>query len=299
MDINYYKTFREVAKWKSFTQSAEVLGYAQSSVTTQIQKLEEEYGVKLFERWGRGIRLTPAGDELLKYTEDLLDILEKMKEKVSENEVIGTANIGTVESLASFFLPPYLNEFKNSYPGMKLFLQRGICGDLIEGVKEGKFDFSIILDEKQTDPDLEIFQIRNEEVVLISSPQHKLANKTKIEITDLEGESLVVTEEGCSYRSLIEKTLREYNVKCDFSFELGSLESIKQCVSYGLGISILPKIAVMEEYKNGRISVLPFSHPTIQVYTQIIYHKKKWLSKHLQHLIQILKQDAREINSNK
>ena len=107
MDTRYLQTFREVAKWNSFTRAAEVLGYAQSSVTTQIQNLETEFGVTLFERWGRKIRLTHAGEVLLEYSEQLLAILDETKAILSEQaELAGTLTVGTVESLAAFYLPP-------------------------------------------------------------------------------------------------------------------------------------------------------------------------------------------------
>lgn len=289
MEINYYKTFREVARWRSFTKAAEELGYAQSSVTTQIQKLEQEYGVKLFERWGKAIRPTPAGEQLLVYAEKVLALTDEIKEKIcSEHEAVGSIKLGTVESLASFFLPSHLQKFQKEYPEIKLFVQRGISFDLIQGVKNGAFDFSVILDEFLSDPDLEISQIRKENVVLISSTDHRLTEKKRVTFEDLEGETMVMTEEGCSYRSLIERSLKNRNVTCHFSYELGSLESIKQCVSYGLGLSLLPEIVVKNDEKNGRIKILPFNEDSLQIFTQLVYRKKKWVSKPLRKLMDII-----------
>lgn len=99
--VNVFKTFREVAKWGSYTRAAEVLGYAQSSITTQIQKLEESYGAVLVERFGRNMRLTLAGEALLQYANDIYRLHEESKEVVSRQSR-GILSIGTIETLAAF-----------------------------------------------------------------------------------------------------------------------------------------------------------------------------------------------------
>lgn len=104
MDLTYFHTFREVAHRKSFTRAAEELGYAQSSVTAQIQKLEKAYDTQLFERFGKGVRLTSSGEELLKLTVQMLDLFDESKEKL-RTEGGGTISVGTMDSLAAYFLP--------------------------------------------------------------------------------------------------------------------------------------------------------------------------------------------------
>ncbi|MCX8001969.1 MAG: LysR family transcriptional regulator, partial [Anoxybacillus mongoliensis] len=140
MNLDYLHTFREVAKWNSFTKAGEMLGYAQSSVTTQIKKLEEEFGVVLFERWGGKIKLTSAGVELLEYANKIVSLIDEAKQSVSEQaDLAGSLSIGTIESVAGFYLPPYLQAFKQKYPRVNLLLQQNICNRLVEGVKEGKY----------------------------------------------------------------------------------------------------------------------------------------------------------------
>jgi DNA-binding transcriptional LysR family regulator len=102
MEFTYLKTFREVARLGSFTRAAEVLGYAQSSITAQIQKLEDSYGAVLVERFGRSMKLTIAGEALLQYANELQRLHEESKEVVSRQSK-GTLSIGTIETLAAFF----------------------------------------------------------------------------------------------------------------------------------------------------------------------------------------------------
>ncbi|MFY0545555.1 LysR family transcriptional regulator [Brevibacillus sp. H7] len=293
MDTRYLQTFREVAKWQSFTRAAEVLGYAQSSVTTQIQNLENEFGVTLFERWGRKIRLTHAGELLLGYSEQLLAVLEEARVSLSEqSQMAGTLTIGTVESLAAFYLPPYLQRFRQEHPKMKVLLHPGICSELRQGVKDGTFDFVVVLDWLQTHPDLTCINLGEVELVVIAAPDHRLTQKQRVTATDFAGENWIFTEAGCSYRSMMEQVLRDADTPIETSLEFGSLEAIKQCVAYGLGIALVPRLAVMDEVEKGKLAVLPFSHPDIRVYKQLVYHKKKWMPQALRRFLDMLTDEA-------
>ena len=289
MDTRYLQTFREVAKCQSFTKAAEALGYAQSSVTTQIQNIEAEFGVTLFERWGRKIRLTHAGETLLVYVEQLLSLMDEAKGRLSEQaQLSGTLTIGTVESLAAFFLPPYLQIFQKEHPRMKLMLHPGVCHDLRQGTRDGSYDFAVVLDRLQDHQDLISLNLGEEKLVVIAPPDHQLAARDKVEASDFAGENWIFTEAGCSYRTLMEKLLREAGTSVASSLEFGSLEAIKQCVSYGLGIALLPLIAVKEEVSKGRLSILPFTHPEVRVYRQLVYHKKRWITQAQERLIHLL-----------
>lgn len=297
MDTRYLQTFREVAKCQSFTRAAEVLGYAQSSVTTQIQNLETEFGVTLFERWGRKIRLTHAGEALLGYSDQVLAILDEAKGNLSEQaQMAGTLSIGTVESLAAFYLPPYLQKFRKEQPRMRMQLHPGICHDLRQGVKEGKYDFAFVLDWMQDHPELTNMNLGEEKLVVVACPDHPLTKKERVEAKDFSGESWIFTEAGCSYRSIMEAVLRDAEATIDMTLEFGSLEAIKQCVAYGLGIALVPYIAVAEEVKNGTLAILPFSHPEVRVYRQLIYHKKKWMSQALLYFLELLTIENRDDN---
>ncbi|KRE58189.1 LysR family transcriptional regulator [Paenibacillus sp. Soil750] len=278
MEMTYLRTFREVAKWGSFTRAAETLGYAQSSITAQIQKLEESYGAVLLERFGRSMKLTMAGEALLQYANEINRLHEESKEVVSQQSK-GTLTIGTIETLAAFYLPPYLQAYRRDFPDVNIVIQPGNEPFIIESVKEGALDIGIILDPPFTDPELESLILREEPLVIIASPDHKLAGQSEVHVEDLQNESLILTEDGCTYRAMLLKVLKGNQVSYKLSYEFGNLEAIKQCVTYGLGIALLPRIAVAEEIRKGQIVAIPFVDPACKFYTQLIIAKKKWKSK--------------------
>lgn len=185
MDTRYLQTFREVAKWQNFTRVAEVLGYAQSSITTQIQNLENEFGVTLFERWGRKIRLTQSGEILLRYSEQLLAMLDEARANLAEeSQMAGTLTIGTGESLAAVYLPALLQSFLRKYPKMKVLLQPGTCTESRLGVKEGAYDFAVVMDRLQEHPDLISVDLGELEIVVIAAPEHRLTKLERVEAKD-------------------------------------------------------------------------------------------------------------------
>ncbi|MBW7453491.1 LysR family transcriptional regulator [Paenibacillus sepulcri] len=278
MEFTYLKTFREVAKWGSYTRAAEVLGYAQSSITMQVQKLEETYGTVLVERFGRNMKLTIAGEALLLYVNDILRLHEESKEVVSQQSR-GTLSIGTIETLAAYVLPPHLQSYRQQYPGISVTIQPANEPFIIEAVKEGALDIGIIMDPPFADPELHSSILREEELVVIVAPTHRLAGHSEIQVQDFESESLILTEDGCTYRALLLKTLKSNQVNYTLSYEFGNLEAIKQCVIYGLGIALLPRVVVVEEIQKGQVAAIPFVHPDFKFYSQLVYSKKKWKSK--------------------
>ncbi|WP_339796716.1 LysR family transcriptional regulator [Paenibacillus sp. FSL R5-0744] len=287
MDLTYLRTFREVAKRQSFTRAAEELGYAQSSVTMQIQKIEKEYGVPLIERHGRQLRLTPPGEELLKLFVEILDLYDRSKETIAQ-QIGGTLTIGTIDSLAAFYLPPYLQQLRTKFPKLDIHLQTMQEANLLAKIKDGEVDIGLMLDRTTTDSLLDRTIIRDEPLVLIAPINHPLAQMDIVTLQDLNKCELIVSEESCIYRSLFENLLKEHGIIFRIGFELSNLEAIKRCVMNGLGIALLPKIVAEEEIERGNLAELPFAHQEIHFDLQLLMHPKKWKSQPLQFLTQML-----------
>lgn len=296
MELTYLRTFREVARRQSFTKAAEELGYAQSSVTMQMQKLEREYGVALFERYGRQLRLTPPGEALLKLAVQMLELYDESKEAIG-NQLDGAVTIGTIDSLAAYYLPPHLQQLRLKHPGIGIQMLPDSESNLVNKLKEGEYDLALLLDRKPADPSLRCIVIREEPLVLVAPPGHSLTVEESIRLNDLNGCELIVSEGSCLYRSTFEKVLREHEVSYKIGFELGSLEAIKHCVMNGLGIALLPQIAVEEELQRGTLASIPFEHPDLKFHLQLLLHPKKWMSQMLLTLIGLMtNEDTEQVN---
>nr|WP_226002188.1 LysR family transcriptional regulator [Paenibacillus sp. BJ-4] len=289
MDFIYLQTFREVAIRESFTRAAEVLGYAQSSVTTQIQKLEKAYQVKLFDRYSNNkIRLTSAGEELFKLAGQMLELFEQSKEKLAKQGG-GSMTIGTMDSIASYFLPPYMQATRKEYPDLNIRLYTDREEMILHQVREGEADVGLILADDSSDPALQWITIREEPLVLIVHPNHPLIAKKRIRLGDLVDAEWIMPEHTCNYRQLLERVLRANGIAYRVGLELGNPEAIKRSIKTGEGISILPLMAALEEIEREELKVLPFEHAELKLEIQLVFHPKKWVSNALSFFMESLR----------
>ncbi|KEO83932.1 LysR family transcriptional regulator [Tumebacillus flagellatus] len=280
MELRHLNTFRVVAEVKGFTRAAELLGYAQSSVTAQIQALEEELGVQLFNRLGKRIVLTEAGTRLLPFVVEIQKLVETAKSELLEAQVPqGTLTIGAPESLCAFRLPPLLQEFRRQHPTVKIVLRPGLCWQLRQQVRSGELDLAFLLDEEKPEGnDLHAEVLMPEPICLIAPPQHPLAARKAVYPHDLKDETLFLTEVGCTYRTLFEQQLNAVGIYLDQQLEFGSLEAIKQCVITGIGLAQLPQVVIQNELADNRLVALPWAGSAVDVHTILLYHKSKWIS---------------------
>ncbi|MFC3767556.1 LysR family transcriptional regulator [Paenibacillus sp. GCM10012303] len=291
MDETLMRTFRETARLLNITRAAEALGYAQSSVTAQIRKLEAEYGVPLFERSGRGIRLTPGGRQLLAFADRFLDLAEESKQAVSA-ESAGSLRIGTIESMAAFVLPPYVRRMKASFPQTELLLQTSGEDELLQGVLQGEYDAALFLERKCSDPELVTIPLWEEPLVLVARPDHPLADAPEVVPGDFAGHAWVAPERSCAYRGALAGLLADCGVRPQISCELGSVEAIKRCVLHGLGIALLPRCAVEAELAGGQLRALPFSQPELRLYVLLVYPAGRWVSRALEGFIAMMRESS-------
>ncbi|MFD0589794.1 LysR family transcriptional regulator [Paenibacillus sp. GCM10027627] len=289
MDLTYFQTFREVAIRQSFTRAAEALGYAQSSVTTQIQKLEKTYSVKLFERYSNNkIRLTSAGEELFKLAGQMLELYDQSKERIAQQDG-GSITISTMDSIASYFLAPNIQATRREYPNLNIRLHTDREEMILHQVKEGEADIGLLLADDAIDPALNWVTIREEPLVLIVNTSHPLLEKNRVELNDLADMEWIMPEHTCNYRQLLEKMLRANGMAYRIGLELGNPEAIKRSIKTGVGISILPLMAAIEEIERGELEVLPFEHADMKLKIGLILHPRKWVSNPLQFFMDGLK----------
>lgn len=284
MELRELTTFRTVAHTLSFTQTAALLGYAQSSITAQIQSLESEFGVPLFNRMGRKISLTDAGTRLLWYADKILDLANEALANVNQGtstEITGTLTIGAPESICTYCLPAVLGEFRKRAPRVRLIFKPLPYAELHHSIREGKIDIAFLLEAPIQSTMLHIETLCVEPMVLIANPDHPLAQKPGVEPSDLEGETLLLTERGCGYRGIFESLLSSAGVRPAISIEFDSVEAIKQCVIAGLGIAVLPHMTIEANANRGELQILRWTKP-FDVFTQMVWHKDRWLSPPLQ-----------------
>jgi len=279
LEIRQLKTFMTIVKLGTFSQAAHFLGYTQSTVTTHIQLLEKEFGTIFFERFGHQLMLTTDGERLYDYAEKITGLAESVKNELENFEIPrGPLMVGMPESLCVYHLTDLLKEYTMLYPEVELKIKFGISSDLRILMRKNMMDFAFVLEKTMRDADLVSKVLWQEPIVMVASPANMLAEQESVTAKDLEGQTLIFTESGSSYRGLLEAGLKKAGVQPRNVLEICQMQTIKQFVVGNLGVTILPAIAVEEEVKAGTLKVLPWRGPSFQTNAYLVYHKDKWLS---------------------
>lgn len=286
MDLRQLTTFHRVASLLSFTKAASELNYAQSSVTAQVKSLEVSLGVELFERLRGKIQLTPAGERLVPYAERILSLVDEAREKTTGwAEPSGVLTVGTTESLTSYRMPPVLEFFHHRYPGLQLALRPGSAAQTCEALRQGAFDMGFFTEVRTEHPGLRAEVLGPEPLVAVAAAGHRLAGLREVTTADLRGVPVLAPEPGSSYRGLLEAELTCSGPEPEFPLlEFGTVESIKRGVAAGLGVSVLPEVAVADAVGAGTLAVLGWK-PPFEVYTQIAWRRGRQVTREMRAFI--------------
>jgi DNA-binding transcriptional LysR family regulator len=309
MELRQVETFRAVAEELSFSRAAAKLGYVQSSVSAQVSALEQELGVPLFDRLGRRIALTDAGEVMFACSGKLLALAKQTREAVVDagvgsGEVTGSLTVSAPETLLTYRLPKLLAIFHERHPKVRLSVRPSAIGRLVgsarKAVEEGRVDVAFVLDEplggRARRADLAVETLIAEEVTVIAPTSHPLNSAPSVLPQDLRGEPVLLPEapeSGCAYRGQFERQLGSVGVVPPETMEFQSIEAIKQCVAAGMGVSVLPSVAVGAELKAGTLAALLWDEP-FEVLTQRSWHEDRWKSPALRAFLEV----AREVFSS-
>ena len=287
MEIRHLKTFKTIVDLGGFTKAAEHLGYAQSTITFHIKSLEEELGKPVFDRIGKKVILTETGKFLLPNAIKMLNIYKDLKEVSSGNgEIKGELVISAPEALLIYRLPPVIKEFKEKYPNVEIHLKHLDPLKLKSDLTQGDVDVAFIIDTERKYEGIYFEELVNEPMMFISSDFLSLE-----EADSLYNRVYLFTEEGCIYRRTFMELLSATmygDQKNIHGIEFWNIDALKECVIYGIGVSVLPYIAVKKEIIENKIFAqeIPVDK---KISTYLAYHEEKWLSPSLKSFLEIVR----------
>ena len=289
MEIRHLQTFITIVELEGFTKAAEQLGYAQSTITSHIQILENELGEALFDRLGKKIILTNIGKELIPYARQMLFLDKEIKNLTSKgNGASGDLVIGVSESLTIYRLGEIIREYKKSCPNVNIILKDSNCSDLRSKLHSGELDIALTIEPEIMDTDLVVQNLKDESMAIVSAPEADL----RFLLSNYEGkvasESIILTERGCMARLSFENYLKDKGIRYVNPIELSSIEAIKKCVINGLGITYLPYYSVRDEIEDMKLKMVEVPKLFNRFKIQLSYHKNKNISLAMSKLIEII-----------
>ncbi|OBZ14707.1 LysR family transcriptional regulator [Bacillus sp. FJAT-27264] len=291
MELKYLYTVKTILEAGSFQNAARQLNYTQSTITFQMQQLEQELNVKIFEKIGRKMVLTQAGKEIL----PLIDNIIKSTEQISNYgkstlEISGDLNVAIPESLLIYKFQPLLKAFKEQAPRVKLSLQALNCYVIKDKIVSGGADLGIHYDVGGSSTSVINRSLSAHDLVLIASPllaedQHNFTAKNQVKAV-----SMIVNDPSSIFQQKFDQYIKDKNIVMDNIIEVGSIEATKRCVSSNLGVAYLPRFTVEEELRNQSLIELPTELESERITAICSHHKNKWLSPAMELFVSLLEE---------
>ncbi len=290
MTITQLNTFLKITETNSFSAAANSLGYAQSTVTTQIRQLEDELGCVLFERLGKTISVTSSGERLIAYAKKMLQLERDIRLDVADVEgPAGVLKLGVSESLCFGHFPRILTEYNRSHPKTEIRIQFVTHETIPDLLQKGELDLVYTLNPLFQDKRVKLLHRKRESLGFYASPDHPMVGKP-IREDDLKEIPLLLTGYGCSFRHMLLTDLASSGITPKVVMETDSKEILKQFAIQGLGVAFLPDMASEDEAKTGKLGRLIWEGSDFPVYSQVLVHKDKHLNKAMMALVEMIKE---------
>lgn len=279
INLNQIKVFHAVAQQQSFTRAAQALFLTQPGISKHIKDLEEYYGTRLFDRIGKKVVLTQAGELLYAAAEKIFRLVEHAKEEIDDLKGLqaGDLRIGASVTIGIYLLPAILEKFKRLYPGTRVALDIDLNRKVIGQVLDNSADIGL-LGAPAEDDRLVMTPFHKDSLVVIAPGNKAWAKREGISPDDLAGETFILSRRGSGTRAIIEERLNAAGVVLRDKMEFGNTEAIKKAVEAGLGISIVSKTAVDREVQLGLLASIPLTGINMERDLYLVYRKDKYIS---------------------
>jgi DNA-binding transcriptional LysR family regulator len=280
MHIETLKTFVDLVETGSFGGAAQINFVSQSAVSQQLKALEARYGCVLVERGAhRRLALTDAGRLFYAECKDLLERFQRLEGRLRERSapIRGTVRIATVYSVGLHALPPYVTQFLKAFPLVKAHVEYSRTNRICDALAHDVVDLGIVaLPLPRTA--VSVIPWREERLVLVCRPDHRLARKRPVSLARLQGEPFIAFERDIPTRKTIDRLLRAHRVTVRTVMEFDNVETIKRSVEVGSGVAILPEPTVANETQGGLLAKVTLAEGPFTRQLAIVHRRGRVLT---------------------
>lgn len=296
MEIRNLTTFLKVTELKSFSKAAEALDYSQSAVTVQIQQLERELGVQLFDRIGKNVLITQYGKDFVSYARDVVSAVSRASAfATSPKELTGVVRVGTLDSLMTASFSDIMPVFHERFP----HVMANIHGDSVTGLKDmlvkNELDLIYTLDEQLFDTQfVKVFEAE-EDIVIVTNVENPLARRKNVRLADLVTHPFVLMNRNNAYRDQFDRELFRHGLSIQPFLELESdvlaLRLIRENPEY---FSALPRYTIQKSIHEKNLAIIPVEDCQMCQYRQLLYHRNKVLTPQIQGMLDAILETAKQ-----
>jgi DNA-binding transcriptional LysR family regulator len=246
----HLESFVEVARRRNVSRAAEALFLTQPAITARLKSLEGGLGVELFVRSSRGMKLSDAGRAFLPYAERTIAAFDEGRQLVANlrEGTMGALVIAAAPAVSTYVLPEILRAFRGSFPHVRLGVRTGHTEEVLEMVLRAEAHIGIGRPIRH--PDIELTPVLDDEMLLVVSARHPFARRGKVRMDELAAERLILFDRTSSYHELTSSLFRQAGVVPASTLELDNVEAAKKMVQQGLGVALLPRMALATELKS-------------------------------------------------
>lgn len=295
MEIRTLKYILSLAEHGSFTAAARAHFVTQPAVSIALKKLEQELGQRLYSIEGRSVVFTPEGETLLDYARRIVDLEGELLGRMSDLGGLrrGRVTIGTIDAASIYVLPNAFSRFHDSYPGIEIKLEISSTLPLVERLRRGDLDLVVGTIPLVRVEGLDIIPIYSEPLLVIAPASHPLANVSYVDPASLSAQSFIFFHEGSVTRTIVEKAFEESGIAPLVTMAIDSPEAIKNLVSSGLGMSVLPERIVRDDIDRGVIVALNVKGFRLERHLGLILQSGRYRSATVQAFLDVMSEEMK------
>ena len=279
MDLRRLEIFAKVAELRSFSRAAEALALTQPTVSEHVRALEDELGVQLLDRLGRGAAPTRAGHLLLGYAQRMITLSREARQAIDhfQGRLSGELTVGGSTIPGEYVLPALVGQFKAKQADISIVLLIGDSRQVSEWVDDGRVELAIV-GARPTTRTLDARSLMSDELVVVVPAEHGWARRDSVGLDELQREPFVVRERGSGSREALERALAAADTNLGafrIVGEMGSTEAVKQAVRAGVGVSLISKRAVEDELRAGVVACVKVTAMTVDRAFYLVTHRDR------------------------
>src|ERR1051325_1217695 len=293
MNLESLQLYCDIVRLRSFSRGAGEHGISQSAASQTIQQIEGDLRVRLLDRSKRPFSVTAEGQKFYETCRTILQSYEETRAEITRGhqELAGTVRVAAIYSVGLHGMSGQMQRFLTHYPRARVRLECLHPHQVVEAVLNDEADLGV-LSYPPAKRALSIVHLHSEPMVFVSHPAHRLAKKKKIVPADLSGEPFVAFEASLAVRKAIDRALRKLDVRPNVVMEFDNVETIKQAIIIGTGVSLLPAPSVAKEAGIGTLATVPFDLPELERPIGAIHRRNKPLPPVVARFLEMLKGDA-------
>jgi len=291
MNIETIRIFCDVVQHQSFSRGAAANNVSQSAATQSVHRMERHFGLQLVDRSKRPFVLTPEGQACYEGFRGVLDQYDTVESRVRSlrMEITGVVRVAAIYSVGLHDMSRCIKQFMRQYPKARVRLEYLHPGRVYEAVLNSEVDMGIV-SYPAVSPEISVIPLRSERMVVVCHPEHPLAKREALTAEDLEGEDFIGFDRELSIHKEIERFLRQRSVSIRVVMEFDNIETIKQAVEIGAGLSILPEPTVRREVESGSLAMVRLIAPELKRPIGIIHRSRKLFTPTAGKLIELLQE---------